>query len=97
MRSDLQFALVALSAVFFVIDPLANVPLFLTITSSHTAEQKRRVARRAAFATWLILCIFALAGGVIFQYRWRHHADVDVDRHDASAHIGNQNDGGRTR
>ncbi|HPH67105.1 MAG TPA: MarC family protein [Kofleriaceae bacterium] len=67
MRSDLQFALVALSAVFFVIDPLANVPLFLTITSSHTAEQKRRVARRAAFATWLILCIFALAGGVIFQ------------------------------
>jgi multiple antibiotic resistance protein len=67
MRSDLQFALVALSAVFFVIDPLANVPLFLTITSTHTAEQKRRVARRAAFATWLILCIFALAGGVIFQ------------------------------
>jgi multiple antibiotic resistance protein len=67
MRSDLQFALVALSAVFFVIDPLANVPLFLTITGTHSADQKRRVAARAAFATWLILCIFAVAGGFIFQ------------------------------
>jgi multiple antibiotic resistance protein len=65
--NDLQFALVALSAVFFVIDPMANVPLFLTITSAHTPEQKRAVARRAAFAAWLILCVFALAGGVIFQ------------------------------
>jgi multiple antibiotic resistance protein len=64
---DLQFALVALSAVFFVIDPMANVPLFLTITSAHTPGQKRAVARRAAFATWLILCVFATAGGVIFQ------------------------------
>jgi multiple antibiotic resistance protein len=64
---DLQFALVALSAVFFVIDPMANVPLFLTITSAHTPAQKRAVARRAAFATWLILCVFAVAGGVIFQ------------------------------
>ena len=30
---DLKFAVLALSAVFFVIDPLANVPIFLTITS----------------------------------------------------------------
>lgn len=67
MRSDLQFALVALSAVFFVIDPFANVPLFLTITGTHTPAQKRSVAVRAAFAAWLILCTFALAGGVIFQ------------------------------
>jgi multiple antibiotic resistance protein len=65
--ADLKFAVVALSAIFFVIDPLANVPLFLTVTSSYTAEQRRRIALRASFATWLILCIFAAAGGVIFQ------------------------------
>ena len=66
-EADLKFALVALSAVFFVIDPLANVPLFLTITRGFSADQRRRVAKRAAFATWLILSIFALAGGLIFQ------------------------------
>jgi multiple antibiotic resistance protein len=67
MGADLSFAVVALSAVFFVIDPIANVPVFLTITASHDAVTRRRVARRAAFAAWVILCIFALAGGLIFR------------------------------
>ena len=64
---DLKFAVVALSAVFFVIDPLANLPIFLTITSGDTAEQRRRTAWRAAFATWVTLCTFAIAGGLIFK------------------------------
>jgi multiple antibiotic resistance protein len=64
---DLKFAVVALSAVFFVIDPLANVPLFLTITAELSPAQRKRVAWRAAFATWLILSIFAVAGGLIFK------------------------------
>jgi multiple antibiotic resistance protein len=64
--ADLKFALVALSAIFFVIDPLANVPIFLTITSAFTPAQRKQVALRAAFATWLVLSIFALAGGLIF-------------------------------
>ena len=65
--ADLKFAVVAFSAVFFVIDPLANVPIFLSITASNTAEQRRQIAARAAFATWVILSIFAAAGGLIFK------------------------------
>ena len=42
MTEDLKFAVVALSAVFFVIDPMANVPIFLTITASETPAQRRR-------------------------------------------------------
>jgi multiple antibiotic resistance protein len=64
---DLKFAVVALSAVFFVIDPLANVPIFLSITASFTPAQRKRVAARAAFATWLVLSVFAVAGGLIFK------------------------------
>ncbi|NVB79075.1 MAG: MarC family protein [Kofleriaceae bacterium] len=64
---DVKFAVVALSAIFFVIDPIANVPLFLTITSTDTPEQRRRVALRAAFAAWLTLCTFSFAGGLIFK------------------------------
>ena len=66
-EEDLKFAVVALSAIFFVIDPLANVPIFLTITSGDSAAQRRRTALRAAFAAWLTLSIFAVAGGVIFK------------------------------
>ena len=66
-QEDWKFAVVALSAVFFVIDPIANVPIFLTITAQDAPAQRRRTALRAAAATWLTLCIFALAGGLIFR------------------------------
>lgn len=65
--ADLKFAVVALSAVFFVIDPLANLPVFLTITTGDSTEQRQRTAKRAAFAAWIMLCTFAVAGGLIFQ------------------------------
>jgi len=64
---DLKFAVVALSAVFFVIDPIANVPIFLTITATDSPAQRKRIALRAAFATWVTLSIFAVAGGLIFK------------------------------
>ena len=67
MTEDLKFAVVALSAVFFVIDPMANVPIFLTITASDTPAQRRRTAVRAAAAAWVTLSVFALAGGLIFK------------------------------
>ncbi|MBP6633539.1 MAG: NAAT family transporter [Kofleriaceae bacterium] len=67
MAEQLTFALVALSAVFFVIDPLANVPIFLSVTSRFDDAQRRRVAGRAALAAWVTLCVFAGAGGLIFK------------------------------
>jgi multiple antibiotic resistance protein len=67
MNEDLKFAVVALSAVFFVIDPIANMPIFLTVTASDSTEQRRRIARRAAIATWVTLSVFAAAGGLIFK------------------------------
>ena len=66
-HDDLTFAVVALSAVFFVIDPLANLPIFLTITSGDSLEQRRGTAVRAAFAAWVTLSTFAVAGGLIFK------------------------------
>ncbi len=66
-EADLKFAVVALSAVFFVIDPLANVPVFLTITAGDPPAQRRSTAARAALASWVTLSVFALAGGVIFK------------------------------
>lgn len=66
-EEDLKFAVVALSAVFFVIDPLANLPIFLTITAGDSVQQRQRTAARAALAAWITLSIFAVAGGLIFK------------------------------
>ncbi|MDX2088751.1 MAG: NAAT family transporter [Kofleriaceae bacterium] len=64
---DLKFTVVALSAVFFVVDPFAIMPVFLTITAGDSLESRKRTARRAAFAAWIMMSVFAAAGGLIFE------------------------------
>jgi multiple antibiotic resistance protein len=68
MEELLTFTLVCLSAVFFVVDPIAVVPIFLAITANETEAQKRSTARRAALACGLTLFVFAIAGGLIFRF-----------------------------
>jgi multiple antibiotic resistance protein len=61
------FAGVSFTAVFFVVDPFAAVPIFLAITAGQTPEQRRRTAARAALAAWLTLTIFGVTGGILFR------------------------------
>jgi multiple antibiotic resistance protein len=63
----LTLSLVSLSAVFFVVDPLSAVPVFLAMTRDDPAEKRRRTALRAAVAASLVLSSFALAGAWIFR------------------------------
>ena len=65
--ADLEFALVTFSAVFFVVDPLAATPIFLAITRGDDAASRRRTALRASIAAFVVLTVFAVAGGLIFQ------------------------------
>jgi multiple antibiotic resistance protein len=62
-----QFALVTFTAVLFVVDPFAAVPIFLAITAGDSADKRRQMAARASLAAFVALTLFALAGGVIFQ------------------------------
>lgn len=67
MRELLSFALVSFSAVFFIVDPFAVVPVYLAITQSETAQQKAATAWRAALTSGLTLMLFAAAGQLIFK------------------------------
>jgi len=67
MPEALKFAIVTFTAVLFVVDPFAAVPIFLAITAGDTADKRRVIARRAALAAFATLSLFALAGGLIFQ------------------------------
>ncbi len=67
MHEALEFTLLAFSAVFFVVDPFAAVPIFLAITANETHDERRRTARRAAMAAFVTLTLFALTGGVLFN------------------------------
>lgn len=64
---DLKFAVVALSAVFFVVDPIVAVPIFVSITAADPPEKRRQSALRTALFTFATLSFFAAAGGVLFK------------------------------
>jgi multiple antibiotic resistance protein len=54
-------------SIFFIVDPLAVIPSFLTLTADDTASRRRRTALKAAIACTLILAGFAFAGGFILK------------------------------
>jgi multiple antibiotic resistance protein len=63
----LQFSLVAISSVFFIVDPLATIPAFLVMTERYSAQKRRRMAKQAAWTCFGVLSAFALAGSLIFK------------------------------
>ncbi len=67
LQETITFSLVCLSAVFFVVDPFAAVPLFLAMTQQDTPEKRRKMAARASVAAFFVLTVFALAGAFIFK------------------------------
>jgi len=67
MGDVLSLGVVSLSALFFVVDPIAAVPFFLAMTRAESPERRRAIARRASVAVFAVLVIFSLAGALIFQ------------------------------
>lgn len=64
---DLSLFLVSLSAVFFVVDPLGVVPLFIAMTANDPPKKVRSMALRACLVGAGLLTFFALFGGVVFR------------------------------
>src|ERR1044071_2611376 len=62
-----QFALVTLTSVLFIVDPIAVIPTYLVITQTQTSEQRAKTAQRACVSAALILIAFALFGTLIFR------------------------------
>jgi multiple antibiotic resistance protein len=67
LKEVLQFSFVALSSIFFIVDPLAAIPSFLVMTAEGSDDKRRRSARQAAWTCFLVLGVFSLAGTLIFK------------------------------
>jgi multiple antibiotic resistance protein len=62
-----RFSVLALSSIFFLVDPFAAIPSFLAITESAEPPRRKRMARKAAITCFIVLTSFALAGQLIFR------------------------------
>ncbi len=72
----LEALLKTLLSLIVVVDPLGALPVFLSLTASLTEAQRRRVARDAAGAMFLILLIAAVAGRWILEVFGIHLASI---------------------
>jgi len=63
----LEFALLAATSIFFLVDPFAVVPMFLAMTLDMPESMRRAMARRSALTCATVLCVFAAAGSLIFK------------------------------
>jgi multiple antibiotic resistance protein len=62
-----RFSVLALSSIFFLVDPFAAIPSFLAITESVDPARRKRMAKKGAITCFIVLTSFALAGQYIFQ------------------------------
>ena len=62
-----RFSLLALSSIFFLVDPFAALPTFLAITSGYDQQRLRRTAFKASLTALILLSSFAFAGEYIFR------------------------------
>jgi multiple antibiotic resistance protein len=62
-----RFSLLALSSIFFLVDPFAAIPSFLAITESADPARRKRMARKACMTCFIVLTSFALGGQLIFR------------------------------
>src|SRR5215469_4599597 len=62
-----RFSVLALSSIFFLVDPFAAIGSFLAITAGADATRRKRMARKAALTCFIVLTSFALAGQFIFR------------------------------
>jgi multiple antibiotic resistance protein len=65
--SYVTFLLVALSSIFFLVDPFAAIGTFLAITASLDAPRRKLMARKASITCFIVLTTFALVGKFIFR------------------------------
>ena len=62
-----RFSLLALSSIFFLVDPFAAIPSFLAITDRVDSARRKRMARKGAITCFIVLTSFAFAGQLIFR------------------------------
>lgn len=66
-KAILEFSLMTVSSVFFIVDPFATIPAYVVITEHDSVIKRVRMTRQAAWTCFPVLTALAFAGSVIFK------------------------------
>ena len=64
---DYMYAITVFTAIFAIVDPIGNIPIFYTLTERFTREERIRIAKKAVIAATLTLFVFGIIGNYIFM------------------------------
>ena len=73
----LNFGLRAFIMLFAIVDPVGNVPIFVTVTHSLDASQRRRLAGKVCLVAAGVLAAFAVGGTAVL---WAFHLTMPAIR-----------------
>jgi multiple antibiotic resistance protein len=62
-----KFALLCFTSLLSIINPLSAAPMYLALTDGYTREQRAKTLRAAVVTAFVVMAVFALVGGAIFQ------------------------------
>lgn len=65
---DINFAVYSFVTLFIIIDPIANVPFFISLLEAFDAENRGSMVKRAIVIAAIVLIIFTLLGNYAFDY-----------------------------
>ena len=63
-----NFALLAFTSFFTLINPLGEIPIFVAMTSELDAKNRVRTSKKASFVSLLTILIFAVTGQLLFKF-----------------------------
>lgn len=66
-KAVIEFALVAFSSLFAMVNPISAAPIFVSMTSAPGID-RRKTAVRASLAAGIAMVLFALAGSAVFAF-----------------------------
>jgi len=67
MDSILQFALLAFTSLFTMINPMGVIPVFTTLTTGMNSKQAAAIALKATSTALIVLLLFTFGGNFIFD------------------------------
>lgn len=67
VKSLIGFSFLAIPSLLVITNPILATSTFLTLTAGASIEVQRRIARRTAFAAFLVMLAFAVFGTLIFR------------------------------
>ena len=68
MNFNIEFFILCISSLFTVLDPLGNVPIFISMTQDYSQQERNIISLKAIFFSFIVLTLFALIGEFIFSF-----------------------------